>query len=243
MATLNCSSGEPNIIKAQFIVSEERIYIFEFDCNIQMQELKLMIEKAAHLNKKNYRFFTNGEEYTSYNEEEFNSIFPDKNLVVFTLQVGPGEEMLDETKDKKEENDISQGKNLNIPLIKNQNQEENPNIIKAKFIISSNRIYTLDFDHNIQMQELKLMIQKAAHLSKNNFKLFSEGEEYTQYNEEKLDSIFPDQNLIEFLLEIGPNANTDKIEDKVEESQNNPIECKTLESIKSISFAINRTRR
>ena len=244
MATLNCSSGEPNIIKAKFIISSYRIYTLDFDPNIQMQELKLMIEKAAHLSKNNFKLFSEGEEYTHYNEEKFNSIFPDQDLAVFTLQVGPGEEMLDEAKDKKDENDISQGKNLNIPLIKNQNQEENPNIIKAKFIISSSsRIYTLDFDQNIQMQELKLMIQKAAHLSKNNFKLFSEGKEYTQYNEEKLDSIFPDQNLVEFLLEIGPNANTDKIEDKVEESQNNPIECKTLESIKSISFAINRTRR
>ena len=85
MATLNCSSGEPNIRKAQFIVSEERIYTFEFDCNIHMQELKLMIEKAAHLSKKNYRFLSDGKEYTPYNEEKFDSIFPDQNLVVFTL--------------------------------------------------------------------------------------------------------------------------------------------------------------
>ena len=50
-------------------------------------------------------------------------------------------------------------------------------------MISPKRIYSLEFDNNIQMQELKLMIKKAAHL-KRNFKLLSNGEEYSQYNEE-----------------------------------------------------------
>ena len=43
---------------------------------------------------------------------------------------------------------------------------EEPNIRKAQFIRSLNRIYTLEFDQNIEMQELKIMIQKAAHLKK-----------------------------------------------------------------------------
>ena len=76
-----------------------------------------------------------------------------------------------------------------------------PNIRKAKFILPNQRIYTLDFDHNIQMQELKLMIQKAAHLRKNGFQLFSNGGEYTEYNEEIFDSLFPHQSLVEFTLE------------------------------------------
>ena len=78
-----------------------------------------------------------------------------------------------------------------------------PSIRKAKFIVSKERIYTLEFDNNIQMQELKIMIQKAAHLKRRNFRLFSEGEEYTQYNQELFSSLFPNQNLVVFTLEIG----------------------------------------
>ena len=78
-----------------------------------------------------------------------------------------------------------------------------PSIRKAKFIVSKERIYTLEFDNNIQMQELKIMIQKAAHLKRRNFRLFSEGEEYTQYNQELFSSLFPNQNLVVFKLEIG----------------------------------------
>ena len=80
---------------------------------------------------------------------------------------------------------------------------QEPSIRKAKFILANKRIYTLDFDHNILMQELKLMIQKAAHLRRNTFRLFSNGEEYTQYNEEVFDSIFPHKKLVEFTLEVG----------------------------------------
>ena len=48
-----------------------------------------------------------------------------------------------------------------------------PNIVKAQFIITNSRIYTLEFDQNIEFRELKTMIQVAAHLKKNNFRLFS----------------------------------------------------------------------
>ena len=75
-----------------------------------------------------------------------------------------------------------------------------PSIRKAKFILPKERFYTLDFDHNIQMQELKIMIQKAAHLKRRSFRLFSNGEEYTQYNQEIFSSLFPNQNLVVFSL-------------------------------------------
>ena len=77
-----------------------------------------------------------------------------------------------------------------------------PTICKAKFILPNNRFYTLDFDHNIQMNELKLMIQKAAHLKRNNFRIFSEGKEYTQYNLEIFSSFFPNKDLVIFNLEL-----------------------------------------
>lgn len=87
---------EPNIVKAQFIVTNSRIYTLEFDQNIEFRELKEMIRVAAHLKKNNFRLFCEGEECTQYNEETYETIFPDQKLVVFTLQKGEGE-VFDET--------------------------------------------------------------------------------------------------------------------------------------------------
>ena len=77
-----------------------------------------------------------------------------------------------------------------------------PNIAKAKFMLSINRVYNLEFDQNITMFELKLMIQKAAHLPSKNFRIFSHGVEYTKYNEETFESLFHEQKLVEFTLEL-----------------------------------------
>ena len=87
---------EPNIVKAQFIVTNSRIYTLEYDQNIEFRELKEMIRVAAHLKKNNFRLFCEGEECTQYNEETYETIFPDQKLVVFTLQKGEGE-VFDET--------------------------------------------------------------------------------------------------------------------------------------------------
>ena len=82
---------EPNIVKAKFIFSTTRVYSLEFDQNIQMKELKIMIKVAAHLKKNNFRIFSDGVEYTSYHEETFESLFPNQNVVAFTVQKGEGE--------------------------------------------------------------------------------------------------------------------------------------------------------
>ena len=82
---------EPNIVKAQFIISNRRVYNLEFDQNIEMKELKIMIQVAAHLKKNNFRLFCEGKEYTKYHEESFDSLFPSQNLVVFTIEPGDGE--------------------------------------------------------------------------------------------------------------------------------------------------------
>ena len=88
---------EPNIRKAKFIMPNGRIYIIDFDQNITMKELKLLIQKAAHLRRNTFRLFSNGEEYTEYNEETFDTLFPHISLVVFSLEVGKREEKFDET--------------------------------------------------------------------------------------------------------------------------------------------------
>ena len=99
-----------------------------------------------------------------------------------------------------------------IPVPNDQNQINNilydnnsyqePTIVKAQFITPSKRMYTLEFDQNIEMQELKIMIQKAAHLKKNAFSLYSEGVDYTPYTEETFDSLFPEQKFVSFTLEL-----------------------------------------
>ena len=89
-----------------------------------------------------------------------------------------------------------------ISNILKDNSYEEPNIKKAKFILSPNRTYTLEFDHNLEMQELKMMIQKAAHLKKNTFSIYKEGEDFTQYTDETFDSLFPDETLVVFTLEL-----------------------------------------
>ena len=90
---------------------------------------------------------------------------------------------------------------LNIILYDNYSYVE-PNIRKAQFVMPSNKQYTLEFDQNIKMEELKIMIQKAAHLRKNTFNLYCKGVDYTPYNSETFDSLFPGQNLVIFTLEL-----------------------------------------
>ena len=89
-----------------------------------------------------------------------------------------------------------------MKILSDSNAFIEPDIRKAKFILSTSRSYQLEFDHNIEMQKLKMMIQKAAHLKKNSFALVCNGESYTQYNEETFDSLFPNEKLVIFTLEI-----------------------------------------
>jgi hypothetical protein len=100
-----------------------------------------------------------------------------------------------------------------ISNILKDNSYEEPNIKKAKFILSPSRTYTLEFDHNLEMKELKMMIQKAAHLKKNTFSIYKEGEDFTQYCDETFDSLFPDETLVVFTLEIN------KGEENVDETE------------------------
>ena len=83
---------EPNIVKAQFILSQTKIYTLEFDHNITMSELKIMIQRAAHLRSNNFLLFSNGVEFSNYNNETFVSLFPGEKLVIFTLEIKSDEE-------------------------------------------------------------------------------------------------------------------------------------------------------
>ena len=78
---------ETNIIKAKFIFSAKKIYILEFDQNILMKDLKSMIKKASHLVSKNFRIISEGSDYTKYEKETFESLFPNKKFVIFTIEI------------------------------------------------------------------------------------------------------------------------------------------------------------
>ena len=87
-----------------------------------------------------------------------------------------------------------------------------PDIVKAQFTLSPTRIYTLEFDQNISMSELKSMIQKAAHLHSNHFRLFSNQVEYTECNDEIFESLFPGQKIVPFSLVLQKSEDLDETE-------------------------------
>jgi hypothetical protein len=98
-------------------------------------------------------------------------------------------------------------------MMDNSSYDFEPNIVKAKFLVGNSRVYTLEFDQNIQMKELKIMIQVAAHLKKNNFLLISEdGQEYSKYHEETFESLFPNKNLVVFRIQKGEGEVFDEAE-------------------------------
>ena len=57
-----------------------------------MSELKIMIQRAAHLCSNNFLLFSNGVEFSNYNNETFVSLFPGEKLVIFTLEIKSDEE-------------------------------------------------------------------------------------------------------------------------------------------------------
>ena len=73
-------------------------------------------------------------------------------------------------------------------------------IYNAKFIVTNPRVYSFDFEQNIAMEDLKLMIHKASHLFQNKFRIFSNGIEFISYNSEIIDSLFLNQKLVVFTL-------------------------------------------
>lgn len=69
---------EPNIVKAQFIITNNRIYTLEFDQNIEFRELKEMIRVAAHLKKIISDYFVRGMNILNAMKKLLNPYFPIK---------------------------------------------------------------------------------------------------------------------------------------------------------------------
>ena len=81
------SSSLPKIVKTIFILDKNRRYSFDVNQDITIRLLKKMIDAAANLNRAHLRVFHEGTEYTSYDESSLDNLFPDLNVIIFTLTV------------------------------------------------------------------------------------------------------------------------------------------------------------
>ena len=90
-------------------------------------------------------------------------------------------------------------------------QENLPKIIKTIFILDKNRRYSFDVNQNITIRNLKKMIDAAANLGRAHIRIFHNGKEYTSYDEDSLDFLFPTLEIIVF--DLGISADTIDIYD------------------------------
>lgn len=82
-------------------------------------------------------------------------------------------------------------------------QDSEVNIIQTIFIVTKEKKYSFDVDSSTNFYELKRILSSAAHLIKNSFSIFHEGEDYTDnYDNNTLDEIFPGLKQIIFELNI-----------------------------------------
>ena len=75
----------PKIRQTRFILPKKRIYLFDVNQNILISKLKKMIIVAANLGK-NVRIFHDNIEYTDKDEYCLDELFPDLELVEFTIE-------------------------------------------------------------------------------------------------------------------------------------------------------------
>ena len=78
----------PKIRQTKFYLPRNRIYLFDVNQNITIYKLKKMIIVAANIGK-NVRLFHDGIEYTDKDSYCLDELFPDLQLVEFTLEL-PG---------------------------------------------------------------------------------------------------------------------------------------------------------
>ena len=95
-------------------------------------------------------------------------------------------------------------------------EEEDTIIIKVIFKFEDSRLYTFDVDRTTTLYETKKILANAAHILKNSFILFHEGQEVTKDRDSlALYKIFPTLKKIEFFLKLK------KSEEEVDENDLN----------------------
>ena len=81
------SKDLPQIRKAIFIVDKNRRYAFDVNQNINIYKLKKMLIAASNLGKIGLRIFHEGVEYTDRDPDCLDQLFPDLQVVEFTLKI------------------------------------------------------------------------------------------------------------------------------------------------------------
>lgn len=82
------------------------------------------------------------------------------------------------------------------------NYDETPRIRQVVFTLDKNKIYKFDVNNTTTIKGLKRMICAAANLSKSGLKIYSKTIDFTEFDDEDLSELFPDQNIVEFRIEI-----------------------------------------
>ena len=80
-----------------------------------------------------------------------------------------------------------------------------PKIRKTIFHMDKNRIYSFDVNEEITIHTLKKMLSSAANLGKVSLRIFHNGKEYTNSNNETIQNLFPNLQEVEFTLQIQYN--------------------------------------
>ena len=82
-------------------------------------------------------------------------------------------------------------------------EEEDIIIIQVIFKFEDGRLYNFDVDRTTTFYEVKKILSNAAHIPKNSFTLYHEGQEYSNdYDEQTLQKIFPTYKKIDFYLKL-----------------------------------------
>lgn len=77
----------PRIRQTLFMVDKNRNYKFDVNQNITIRGLKKMIINAANLGKSGLRVFHKGIEYTEYDDSSLDELFPEMQLVEFSVSI------------------------------------------------------------------------------------------------------------------------------------------------------------
>ena len=100
-------------------------------------------------------------------------------------------------------------------------EEDDTIIIQVIFKFDDGRLYTFDVDRTTTLYETKKILMNAAHILKNSFSLYHEGNEFSnEYDEQSLQKIFPTLKKIEFYLKLK------KLQEEQDENENEQISVK-----------------
>lgn len=87
-----------------------------------------------------------------------------------------------------------------------------PKIIKTRFFVdSNNRQYNFDVNQNVSVNEIKSLLVVASKIPKIGLRIFHKQteKEYTKYNDEILEELFPNMSEIEFIISIDKKMRND----------------------------------